>query len=359
MQKVDKTPQKGRTSSPVDFATKEDHGEQKAGRENTTADEVMVKQASAKDVDGSVGTAINEGRTESEGSLRKGSSLREKLNAMAVGEGQNEIEGPDEGPAQKRERSKPSTQAGDSVAAALAQAIRSKDTTLLEKSLNSVHQKAAMDRTILRLPADAAAGLLDALVLRFQSNSSRASVLINWLRSLMIHHAGSLMSNPEALKSLRSLQQAIEERVTSFDLLLGLEGRLDLIVSQSESIASRAATGNLISSVQPLVEYMEVDGLTPDDKTNEEHTDPNEPLEALSSRNSLSSSDGKDAVSDEDDSGNDDDSSPANDNDGDSGSEDEPYVAQEVERQRRSSGRRSTRKMNGFVASEINSDSDD
>ena len=73
---------------------------------------------------------------------------------------------------------------------------------------------------------------LKALVSRLQAKPARGELLGVWARALLSHHAAYLSGAPGASSALVALYQTLEARLASFQQLMGLSGRLDLMMSQ-------------------------------------------------------------------------------------------------------------------------------
>ncbi|KAJ3171134.1 hypothetical protein HDU88_008170 [Geranomyces variabilis] len=124
----------------------------------------------------------------------------------------------------------------------LSQGIHTGDVQLLEQAFH-VHDPDAILATVRRLPPSQVIPLLDQLTLRLQKKPTRARELVEWVRAIVLVHAGYLLSSPHLAAGLASLYQTLDARVGVFQKLLRLSGRLDLIVSQN-SLRNRVAAGN-------------------------------------------------------------------------------------------------------------------
>ena len=123
----------------------------------------------------------------------------------------------------------------DSLAVLMTQALRSNDRALLEKCLSAGGNQRLVTNTVKRLLPSDAALFLRAAVDRVLSRPSRAAQLAPWVKALIHHHTGYLMSAPGAQGPLAALYQAIEGRVGMYQQLLKVYGRLSLVVAHSAS----------------------------------------------------------------------------------------------------------------------------
>lgn len=128
-----------------------------------------------------------------------------------------------------------------SMAHLLQQALRSKDVRLLEDVLGSC-SASMIDGTVRRLPPTAVPDLLFHIVARFQSTPNRGPFLLGWVRAILAHHLSFLISLGSIAPQLLSLYQTMQARLSNFDQLLSLNGKLELALSQ---VSSRAALNDL------------------------------------------------------------------------------------------------------------------
>lgn len=138
----------------------------------------------------------------------------------------------------------------DSLAVLLTQALRSGDRALLERCL-AVRKEEVVNNTVKRLaPADAAA-FLRAAVARLQSSPARGEQLAAWVRAVVLHHAAFLAGGGGGAGVLGHLYQLIEARLASYQPLLALSGRLDLVLAHSKKAGADAGSGGAANG--PLV----------------------------------------------------------------------------------------------------------
>ncbi|KAI9768567.1 MAG: Small subunit (SSU) processome component [Geoglossum simile] len=130
-----------------------------------------------------------------------------------------------------------------SLGAVISQALRTNDTTLLESCLHT-RDLSIIRLTIERLDSKLAATLLSKLAERLHRRPGRAGSLMVWVQWTLVSHGGYLVSQPNTMKQLGSLNKVISERVNALQPLLALKGKLDMLAAQSQirrSMQSAAA----------------------------------------------------------------------------------------------------------------------
>lgn len=120
----------------------------------------------------------------------------------------------------------------DSLAVLLTQALRSEDKALLEKVLCTANERIVRN-TVRRLAAADAAMLLRQAVDLLRARPRRGMALSGWLRALLMSHAAYLAAAPATQPALTALYQSIEARASLHRQLVGLQGRLDLVLATS------------------------------------------------------------------------------------------------------------------------------
>eukprot|EP01138_Halocafeteria_seosinensis_P002346 gb/GECG01002403.1/.p1 GENE.gb/GECG01002403.1/~~gb/GECG01002403.1/.p1 ORF type:complete len:555 (+),score=73.41 gb/GECG01002403.1/:1-1665(+) len=118
-----------------------------------------------------------------------------------------------------------------SVSSALQQALHSNDEAMLERCLLSATTAQTIDSTIAKLEPQYVMPLVNRLVAKFEAKPTRGPLLLSWMKSVLTIHTAHLMSTPELLSKLLGLYQTINGRVSVYEKLLRLEGRLDLLLS--------------------------------------------------------------------------------------------------------------------------------
>jgi hypothetical protein len=132
---------------------------------------------------------------------------------------------------------KPTT---DSLVTLIEQALQSGDNAMLEQCLSS-NDVTVIDETCRRLPASRVMSFLKKLVAKFEKSPSRGILLTRWLSSLLKFHTSYLISIPDLAKQLGGLSQLLEARLSSYNRLVALNGRLDMLMSQLSSVSASAA----------------------------------------------------------------------------------------------------------------------
>ncbi|KAI0307476.1 hypothetical protein B0F90DRAFT_1620638 [Multifurca ochricompacta] len=125
----------------------------------------------------------------------------------------------------------------------LIQALHSTDTKLLETCL-AYSDTALITQTVQRLPPQLAVPLLGACVQRLgrtaAPSSQRATVLVRWVRTVLVIHSGHLMTMPDLVARLAGLHATLTARLTLRESLLSLSGRLDMVLQQVDLRSSTA-----------------------------------------------------------------------------------------------------------------------
>ncbi|CAA7259979.1 unnamed protein product [Cyclocybe aegerita] len=199
-------------------------------------------------------------------------SLGQRLAAVGDGDLQQTSESDNgeggAGPSRKsksskgRNRSEISVIPANSLTRTLIQALHSSDSRLLEMCL--AHSDPALIRnTVRRLPPQLAIPLINACVERLGKGARAANVkgggggassqrgmgLVAWINTVLIVHTGHLMTIPDLVARLSGLHSTLTSRLSLYESLLSLSGRLDTVLSQVEFRASTAP-----STIAPVKE---------------------------------------------------------------------------------------------------------
>ena len=124
----------------------------------------------------------------------------------------------------------------DSLAVLLSQALQSGDKILLERCL-AVRNDSIITKTVKRLAPTDAAIFLRIAVQRLQSAPARGEQLATWIRAVLLHQTAYLSGVAGAQGTLGYLYQLIEARLASYQPLLALSGRLDLVLANAHRAA--------------------------------------------------------------------------------------------------------------------------
>lgn len=106
---------------------------------------------------------------------------------------------------------------------------------------------------IRKLSSSDACTLLHQTVERLLTKAARGAQMGTWLRSVLVYHAGYLMSAPGTRATLTMLYQGVHSRMVTHPTLVTLSGRLDLVLCQ----ASRAKTSHFNTPELPQVRASE------------------------------------------------------------------------------------------------------
>ena len=140
----------------------------------------------------------------------------------------------------------------DSLVVLIEQALQSGDDILLEQCFEC-HDIEVIESTTKRLPPGRVLQLLRRLVAKFEKRPSRGVLLTRWLSSVLKNHTSYLISIPDLAGQLAGLSQMLEQRLSSYRMLVSLGGRLDLLMSQISASSSDSRS----SPVTPTQTYIE------------------------------------------------------------------------------------------------------
>ena len=118
-----------------------------------------------------------------------------------------------------------------SIVTALAQALHTNDQQMLDDILQDT-STATISTTIRRMEAGLALQLLQKCTQIFQKEPTRAQQVLPWIKESLNVHAVFLMSQPDMHIMLAPVQQVIKEHLATFDKVLLLQGRLELLLSR-------------------------------------------------------------------------------------------------------------------------------
>ncbi|KAK9674710.1 Small subunit (SSU) processome component [Basidiobolus ranarum] len=123
------------------------------------------------------------------------------------------------------------TPKANSLVHILVQALHSNDIQLLEGCLNNTNTE-IINNTVKRLPPTYVIPFLAQVIPRFQAKPNRGSALLRWIKSVLTLHTAYLMTVPDLVKHIGSFYQTADNRLGSFQKLLALSSRLDLVTTQ-------------------------------------------------------------------------------------------------------------------------------
>ena len=126
----------------------------------------------------------------------------------------------------------------DSLESILIQAIKTQDLQLLNATLK-IDDLVMIEKTVEKMPSVWVVKLFGELVKRFEGNPSNASLLSKWIKFVLLYHSSFLMSIPNFSFHLKNLYRIINKRMESFDPLLKLEGRLELLLRKNASSSTQ------------------------------------------------------------------------------------------------------------------------
>lgn len=203
-------------------------------------------------------------------------TMGEKLASLNI---MNNEGGSDE----KAETSPAKPPSADSVHVLLKQALHADDRSLLLDCLFRQDEKIIRNSVYLLNPSDVFK-LLESLISMIQSRGTVLACALPWLKSLLLQHASSIMSQESSLIALNSLYQLIESRISTFNPALQLSSCLDLLYTKTleDGVDEEGA-------LEPII-YEDVSDEDDDDNMETDEED-NEELEAVSNVSDLDGSD--------------------------------------------------------------------
>ncbi|KAG5439598.1 hypothetical protein PCANB_002175 [Pneumocystis canis] len=160
----------------------------------------------------------------------------------------------------------PETLAGipsaNSLISVLVQALQLNDKTLFESCLDCQDSEIVLE-TVKRLEPSLAVVLLERIAERLSKRPTKVGSLNIWIRWAIIVHGGYLVTLPNLMKTLSSLQLTLLRRASALPRLLALHGRLDMLNAQ---IKLRRECSFENEEQEPVNEYIEEE----DDDSDEE-----------------------------------------------------------------------------------------
>jgi len=160
----------------------------------------------------------------------EGRTMEEKLQDLAVEESSHPTGKKSKPSASKNKYSTPKA---NSLQQMLIQALHSNDLQLLEACL-TFNNVEVIRNTVRRLPTTYVVPFLTQVIHKFQQKPNRGEALLEWIKAVLLIHTAYLMTVPDLVKKLSNFYQTLDARVSVFQKLLNLHGRLDLVMSQIE-----------------------------------------------------------------------------------------------------------------------------
>ncbi|KAF9362209.1 WD repeat-containing protein 43 [Mortierella sp. NVP85] len=160
----------------------------------------------------------------------EGRTMEEKLQDLAVEESSHPTSKKSKPSASKNKYSTPKA---NSLQQMLIQALHSNDLQLLEACL-TFNNVEVIRNTVRRLPTTYVVPFLTQVIHKFQQKPNRGEALLEWIKAVLLIHTAYLMTVPDLVKKLSNFYQTLDARVSVFQKLLNLHGRLDLVMSQIE-----------------------------------------------------------------------------------------------------------------------------
>ncbi|KAK6360392.1 Small subunit (SSU) processome component [Orbilia blumenaviensis] len=118
-----------------------------------------------------------------------------------------------------------------SLTTVLTQALKTDDRALLETCLQ-VTKADMIESTIQRLDSLLAADLVMKLSEIIARKPGRAGSLMIWIQKTLVNHGGHLLTLPDLVRTMASLQRVLGKRAEALPKMLALRGRLSMLVAQ-------------------------------------------------------------------------------------------------------------------------------
>ncbi|KAF3274458.1 Small subunit (SSU) processome component [Orbilia oligospora] len=152
-----------------------------------------------------------------------------------------------------------------SLTTVLTQALKTDDRALLETCLQ-VTKVDMIESTIQRLDSLLAADLVMKLSEIIARKPGRAGSLMIWIQKTLVNHGGHLLTLPDLVRTMASLQRVLGKRAEALPKMLALRGRLSMLVAQMK--LRSMARDRLGASGDSAVIYVE--GVNKDDESSSE-----------------------------------------------------------------------------------------
>ncbi|KAF3922160.1 hypothetical protein ABW21_db0202727 [Orbilia brochopaga] len=174
-----------------------------------------------------------------------------------------------------------------SLTTVLTQALKTDDRALLETCLQ-VTKVDMIESTIQRLDSLLAADLVMKLAEIIARKPGRAGSLMVWIQKTLVNHGGHLLTLPDLVHTMASLQRVLGKRAEALPKMLALRGRLSMLVAQMK--LRSMAKDRLGGGGDVAVVYVE--GVSKDDESSsdEAEEDGNEVVDAEESDEEMSDS---------------------------------------------------------------------
>ncbi len=146
------------------------------------------------------------------------------------------------------------TRQTDTFETLLVQSIVHNDDELFERclTLGSARSSRNAAKTLARLPSVHAVDFLKKAIMRIQKNANRSSTLLPWIRICIRTHASYLLTVSSLGTHMSVLNNIIQQRTKGVKKLLGLQGRLELILAQATRREDGAYNALSTQYVEPL-----------------------------------------------------------------------------------------------------------
>ncbi|RXG52908.1 WD repeat-containing protein 43 [Armadillidium vulgare] len=138
----------------------------------------------------------------------------------------------------------------------LIQALRSKDTSLMNSILVKGEDEEIINNTVRRLPVEYVVPFLQFLQEVITNKALKNLACINWIRSVLFHHMSYLISVPEKEELLQPFHSIFEARKTCYFAVSRLHSRMSLLLTQVKN-RHENTTQSVELQTEPLYKYKE------------------------------------------------------------------------------------------------------
>merc|ERR1712146_27241 len=117
------------------------------------------------------------------------------------------------------------------------------------------------------LPSDMASLFLHQIIVRVDKKPNRADQLLIWVKYILLYHASALSNNEKWISDLQTLENITSKRGANYQRLLGLSGRLEMLLAQVDRVRTSGNTYNTEdNSIKQTIVFQDED--TSDDEDN-------------------------------------------------------------------------------------------
>jgi hypothetical protein len=112
----------------------------------------------------------------------------------------------------------------------LSNALKFNDNSLITECLIQSDEE-IIKSTVKDLDTILSFPLLECILMRYETQEVESSILVIWIRAVLMTHTTFILSHKNIISILSPLYQSIDKRLKNFNSLIDLSGRLDLLLS--------------------------------------------------------------------------------------------------------------------------------